>query len=61
MIKAQSKKELAEAYNISYHTLQQWLKPFQNEIGPYVGRMYSPKQVEIIYDKLGAPYQKENV
>lgn len=59
MAKAQTKKELAEAYKISYYTLQQWLKPFLQEIGPYRGRMFSPKQVAIIYEKLGSPTEQE--
>lgn len=59
MIKAQSKKELAEAYKVSYYTLQQWLKPFTAEIGPYRARMYSPKQVRVIYTKLGRPTEED--
>lgn len=53
-----SKTELANAYGkngISLQTLATWLKPFQNEIGEYRGKLYTPKQIQIIFDKLGRP------
>jgi len=54
-IKAQSKTELAHAYNISLKTFRNWIKPFEQEIGTYRGKAYTPKQVETIRRLLGEP------
>lgn len=52
---AQSKQQLAEAYNISFYTLKRWLEPIKEELGEYRGKTYTPKQVQMIYDLLGRP------
>ncbi|MES2514708.1 MAG: hypothetical protein V4580_11215 [Bacteroidota bacterium] len=57
-IKAYSKTELAVMYNISAKSLQSWLKTVEKELGPRIGRFYTPKQVKRIFEEFGAP---ENV
>lgn len=52
---AQSKNELATAYNVSLKTLNSWIEPLQDKIGEYRGKSFTPKQVKIIYDFLGRP------
>ncbi|MBI2269940.1 MAG: hypothetical protein HYU69_06215 [Bacteroidetes bacterium] len=54
-LKAYSKKEVAQFYEVSPKTLKTWLTPFENEIGQKMGRFYNPKQMKIIFDKLGIP------
>ena len=54
-IKAYNKKELAVLYNVSVKTLNHWIKPIENKLGPYLGRSFSVKQVEILFDHLGRP------
>lgn len=54
-LKAYSKKEVAELYKISGKSLKTWLEPFQQELGPRVGRFYSPRQMKIIFEHLGIP------
>jgi hypothetical protein len=54
-IKPLSKMQLANAYNVSLETLNSWLKPFKDKIGDYRGRMFTPKQVKIIFEELGEP------
>jgi hypothetical protein len=54
-LKAYSTKEVAEFYGICERTMKTWLIPYQNEIGPRMGRFYTPKQVKIIFEKLGIP------
>ena len=54
-LRAYSKKELAGMYKISGKSLKTWLVPFEKEIGPRIGRFYSPRQMKIIFDKLGVP------
>ncbi len=54
-IKAYSKKEVAQLYEISAKSLQTWLTPFEKELGPRIGRFYNPKQMKIIFEKLGIP------
>lgn len=49
---AMTLKELADRWNVSVKTVKQWLKPFEEEIGPRVGNIYSPHQVKIILSKL---------
>ena len=48
-----SKKELAAHYKVSVRTLNKWLKPIEPKIGKLKGRLYTPKQVEIIMRHLG--------
>ncbi len=54
-IRAMSKTELANAYQVSIKTFSRWVHPFKEEIGKYLGRAYTPKQVKIIFDLLGQP------
>ncbi len=50
-----SKKELTIAYERSYETLRKWLAPHLDAIGEYAGGSYTPRQVGIIFDRLGDP------
>lgn len=50
--KAMTLKELASRWDVSVRTVRKWLKPFEKDIGPRVGQMYSPHQVKIILEKL---------
>ncbi len=45
-------KELADRWNVSVRTVRKWLKPFERDIGPRIGNVYSPHQVKIILSKL---------
>lgn len=54
-IKTYSVKEVAGLYGISSKTLKKWLTPFEKEIGERIGYFYTPKQVRIIFEKLGLP------
>jgi hypothetical protein len=49
------KKELSILYNVSVKTLDAWLKPIKDKLGPYLGRSFSYKQVKIIFEHLGEP------
>ena len=50
-----NKKTLAEAYGIPPRTLKLWLQPIENNIGAYLGKSFSPKQVATIVELLGEP------
>lgn len=54
-IQAMTIAELATKYNVCRTTLRNWIKPFEAEIGERVGRIYTPKQIRIIIEKLGEP------
>lgn len=54
-IKPYSKKQLANMYGISDKTLASWLSPFIRKIGPYKGRMFTPKQIKTIFESIGEP------
>jgi len=54
-LKAYSKSEVADLYKISTKSLKTWLDPLEDELGPRIGRFYSPKQIEIIFKKYGIP------
>jgi len=54
-VKAYSKQELADLYKVGVRSMTTWLEPFKNDIGERHGRYYSPKQVRIIFEKLGLP------
>jgi hypothetical protein len=55
-VKPHTLVELAVIYEVDWRTLKKWLKPFEMEIGNKIGRYYSIRQVDIIFDKLGYPY-----
>ena len=44
--------QLAARWGVSPNTVRRWLKPFEEEIGPKQGNLYSPRQVAIILSKL---------
>ncbi len=54
-LKAYSKTEVADLYEISTKTLKTWLTPLEKELGPRIGRFYSPRQIEIIFKEYGIP------
>lgn len=54
-IKPYSKQELADLYQVSVRSIDTWLIPFKKDIGARAGRYYNPKQIRIIFDKLGFP------
>ena len=56
-IKAYSKKELAGLYDISTKSLQTWLNSIEKDLGPRIGRFYTPKQVKIIFEEFGSPHK----
>jgi hypothetical protein len=55
-LRAMSKLELANAYNVSSKTFASWIKQFKGDIGKYLGRAYTPKQVRKIFELLGHPF-----
>ncbi|TSE03523.1 DUF4248 domain-containing protein [Aquimarina algiphila] len=57
--KSSSKKTLALAYGVTAETFNTWLKPIENQIGDYLSRCYTPKQVETIVKHLGIPQHSE--
>jgi hypothetical protein len=61
-VKPYSIGELARIYNVSLHTMNQWLYPHMEAIGKTEeqGRMFTVKQVLIIFDKLGLPGYAED-
>lgn len=58
IIKRMSKTELARAYDININTLNVWITPHKDKIGPYLGKVYTPKQVEVIFQVLGQPHNE---
>lgn len=54
-LKAYSKKELAEIYQVSVKTFNSWLKPFEDKVGAKRGRYYTVNQVKIILETIGLP------
>jgi uncharacterized protein YjcR len=47
--------ELAAMYGVSAKTMRTWMLPHKESIGKRVGRLYTTKQVDIIFEKLGLP------
>lgn len=51
-----SKRQLCQMYKVDRKTLKRWLIPFAEQLGePQGGRIYTPKQVKIIFENLGNP------
>lgn len=55
VIRPYTHKELAALYGVSWITLQRWLEPFKEVVGPKKGHFYNARQAEIIFMKLGYP------
>lgn len=47
--------DLSFVYGVDRRTLISWLKPFNTEIGVRISYIYTQKQVQIIFEKLGEP------
>lgn len=58
-LKAYNKIQLCQMYDVSRHTFARWLAPFTDALGPYSGRVYTPRQVQIIFEQLGMPDRDE--
>jgi hypothetical protein len=54
-IKPLNYKQLAAVYEVTHKTLKKWLEPFTAEIGEMRGKVFTIKQIRLIYDKLGEP------
>lgn len=54
-IQAMNKTQLAAIYKVGMQTLKLWLEPFEEQIGEYRGRTYTPQQVKKIFEFLGEP------
>lgn len=54
-VKAYNKTTLAGLYGVSVETFTKWIAPFADLIGPVIGRIFTPKQVKVIFDCLGEP------
>ena len=54
-LRAYSKKELAEKYQVSVKTFDKWLKPFSEKKKKKRGRFYTVNQVKTMLEVLGVP------
>jgi hypothetical protein len=54
-LKAYSLKELSIIYECSPKTMRTWIKPLKEKLGSRNGHYYTPKQVRIIFERLGVP------
>ncbi len=54
-LKPMTPKELAQLYGVTKKTFIKWRKAFQDELGPLCGRIYTIRQVKIIFENLGIP------
>lgn len=54
-VKPYTSKELAALYGVSTKTLRTWLKPHGEAVGKKVSRYFTALQIQIIFEKLGAP------
>lgn len=50
-----NKTQLAQLYNVGDRTFSKWIEPFEEEIGEYRGRCYTPIQVTRIFELIGMP------
>lgn len=44
--------QLAERWHVNPRTARRWIRPFYGELGRCDGRIFTPKQVEIILGHL---------
>lgn len=48
-------KELARLYQVSPRTMRNWIRNYHEAVGKPTGRLYTSRQVYIIFEKLGLP------
>ncbi len=53
-VKAYTKTQMASKYRVSLTTFKKWLRNV-NDLGEYLGKCYTPAQVQKIVDHLGTP------
>lgn len=58
-VKPYMPSELAIIYTVSHPTLNKWLASIKEKVGKRVGQYYSVKQVEMIFEHLGVPFDLE--
>ncbi len=54
-IKPMNTKELAALYEVSDYVFTTWLELIKEKLGPKVGRTWTIKQIEIMYEHFGTP------
>lgn len=54
-IQSMTAQELYKAYKISFPTFKRWIKAIPGIVFINRKRVYTPKEVQLIYDHLGAP------
>jgi predicted transcriptional regulator len=47
--------ELASHYGVTLHTMKRWIAPHKEKVGEIIGRIYTVRQVETIFQALGVP------
>lgn len=55
VIQAYSPKQIKRLYNVGTKTWLSWLKPIKETIGALEGKVYTPKQIQVIVSHLGEP------
>jgi hypothetical protein len=51
--------DLSLVYGVNRRTVAVWLRPFRAMLGERISYYYTQKQVELIFEKLGAPRDLE--
>lgn len=54
-IQAYSPKQIKTLYNVGSKTWKSWLQPICKAVGELKGKVYTPKQIQIIVEHLGEP------
>lgn len=54
-IKPYTVNEICGLYNISRHVFFSWIKLIRKDIGVIRGKIFTPKQVRVIFDHVGPP------
>lgn len=44
--------QLAVRWGVSVRTVKRWIKPFEHELGRVEGKIFTPRQVKIIFEHL---------
>jgi len=55
IIKPYHLKNLAAIFDVNSQTLKRWIRNYETELGPKLGKYYSIQQVECLITKIGLP------
>ncbi len=59
--RAYTRKEMCRMYRVTYKTFAKWIEPFSGEINTTGNRIFTIREVNYIFSRLGSPFEKKEM